>query len=295
MVGIIVVTYNRLELLKEVITSLRHQTYKDYQVIVVNNGSTDGTLDWLKCQNDVITITQDNLGGAGGFYTGMKYAVENNFDYCWLMDDDVICKENSLEELLKGYKIVGEVGFLCSKVVGIDGTPMNVPYIDERHADDMYPNYFEFIEDQILKVKRATFVSVIFSVEIIKKVGLPIKEFFIWGDDSEYTLRVSKLFPCYLCCKSIVVHKRIIQGNITFESEKNPKRITNYFYLYRNHLYIDRKYMGIKPFVFLYCRLFVMCVKQLLMFKWTKFLVLFKVLVYSPTFNPKVQYPKILI
>lgn len=291
-VGIVVVTYNRYELLKEVIDALRQQTYQDFQIIVVNNGSTDGTSNWLSLQEDIITITQRNVGGAGGFYTGMKFVAENGYELCWIMDDDVICKDNSLEELLEGYKIVGEAGFLCSKVIGLDGTPMNVPYIDERHTADTYPNYYQFIEDQILKVKRATFVSVIFSSEIIRKVGLPIKEFFIWGDDSEFTLRISKLLPCYLCCRSIVVHKRAIQGNITFESENNPNRIKNYFYLYRNHLYIDRKYVGIKAFVLSYCRLFSMCVNQFLRFKWSKFLILLKVLVCSPTFNPKVQYPK---
>ena len=91
-VAIIAVTYNMLELLKEEINSLREQTYKDAQIIVVNNGSTDDTLSWLQQQQDIITITQKNLGGAGGFYTGMKYAAENGYKYCWVMDDDVICQ-----------------------------------------------------------------------------------------------------------------------------------------------------------------------------------------------------------
>ena len=71
-VGIVVVTYNRLQLLTEVIDALRKQTYNDYQIVVVNNGATDGTEKWLSQQRDIITITQENLGGAGGFFTGMK-------------------------------------------------------------------------------------------------------------------------------------------------------------------------------------------------------------------------------
>ena len=77
-VGIVVVTYNRLSLLKEVIESLRVQSYRDYQIVVVNNGSTDETPLWLEKQKDIITITQDNLGGAGGFHTGMKYVAEHD-------------------------------------------------------------------------------------------------------------------------------------------------------------------------------------------------------------------------
>ena len=80
-VGIVVVTYNRLELLKEVVESLRQQTFRDFQIVVVNNGSTDNTSEWLTNQKDIYTINQENLGGAGGFFTGMKYVAENGFKY----------------------------------------------------------------------------------------------------------------------------------------------------------------------------------------------------------------------
>lgn len=57
-----VVTYNRLELLKQVIDGLRNQTRKIDEIVVINNGSTDGTGEWLQDQNDITTINQDNLG-----------------------------------------------------------------------------------------------------------------------------------------------------------------------------------------------------------------------------------------
>ncbi|MBR4624822.1 MAG: glycosyltransferase, partial [Alphaproteobacteria bacterium] len=56
-VGIVVVTFNRLALLKEVVESLRKQTYNDFQIVIINNGSTDDTLQWLEKQTDIITIT----------------------------------------------------------------------------------------------------------------------------------------------------------------------------------------------------------------------------------------------
>ena len=62
-VGILVVTYNRLELLKEVVSSLRSQTYKERDIIVVNNGSSDGSEEWLLQQSDIHVITQGNVGG----------------------------------------------------------------------------------------------------------------------------------------------------------------------------------------------------------------------------------------
>lgn len=234
-VGIVVVTYNRLEILKEVVGSLRTQTHRDFQIIVVNNGSTDGTLSWLNMQTDVVTITQDNVGGAGGFHTGMKYVAEHDFDFCWIMDDDVICNPNALEELLKAYSLKKGIGYVCSKVEGIDGCPMNVPSVDTRPTKNGYSHYHDMIEHQMIKIESTSFVSVLYPIHIINEMGLPYKEYFIWSDDTEYTTRISRKYECYMACKSIVIHKRAIQANISFDTEKNPNRIKNFFYMIRNY------------------------------------------------------------
>ncbi len=232
-IACVIVTYNRLPLLKEVIDSLRNQTYKDYKIIVINNGSTDNTELWLKEQRDLITITQENLGGAGGFHTGMKYVAEHGFQYCWIMDDDVICQPSALEELIKAITVRENIGFVCSRVLGIDGRPMNTPTVDDRSKNG-YSDYADLIDYFMIKVKAATFVSVLFSTEIIRKKGLPYKEYFIWGDDTEYTERISSVYSCYMACKSIVVHKRVIQEGLSIEKETNPQRLKFYFYKFRN-------------------------------------------------------------
>lgn len=236
-VGIVVVTYNRLELLKEVIDALRQQTYQDFQIVVVNNGSTDETPSWLKQQEDVITITQENLGGAGGFHTGMKYVAEQGYEYCWIMDDDVICRPDALEELYKAYHTEPNIGFVCSQVIGLDGQPMNVPELGCLFQQEgQYPPVISHVSgNEMVSVKMATFVSVFLSTKTISEVGLPYKDYFIWGDDSEYTMRIAYNHYCYVACRSIVLHKRRIQGNLNFKAETDPARIKNYFYMYRNH------------------------------------------------------------
>lgn len=242
-VGIVVVTYNRLALLQEEMDALRKQTYKNFQIIVVNNGSTDNTADWLKQQSDIIVITQENLGGAGGFFTGMKYVAEDSsFTFCWIMDDDVICSENALEELVIAYKKKPNMGFVCSKVVGIDGCPMNTPVVDDRETGNGYADYSDLIAYNMIKVKEATFVSVFLSTNLIKEIGLPYRDFFIWGDDTEYTTRISLTHNCYMACDSIVVHKRVIQKKLSFVFEKNPVRLRFYRYKIRNDGFILFKY-----------------------------------------------------
>lgn len=248
MVGIVVVTYNRIELLKEVINALRQQTYQDFQIVVVNNGSTDETPSWLKQQKDIITLTQENLGGAGGFHTGMKYVAEHGYEYCWIMDDDVICRPDALEELYKAYHTEPNIGFVCSLVVGLDGQPMNVPELGCLFLQEgKYPPVLSHVSDSdMVSVKSATFVSVFLSIKTISEVGLPYKEYFIWGDDSEYTMRIAYKHYCFVACRSIVLHKRRIQGSLTFKTETDPARMKNYFYMYRNqaHTFLVDKHNG---------------------------------------------------
>ena len=117
------------------------------------------------------------------------HLVEKGYDYVWIMDDDTMVKENALDELLKAKEILkGNFGFLCSDVRWIDGSAcaMNVPNIDENWIQDS-----AYLENGIVKVKQCSFVSCFIPSRVVKKVGLPIKEFFIWGDDAEYTKPVS--------------------------------------------------------------------------------------------------------
>ena len=291
-VGIVVVTHNRLVLLKDVIESIRQQTFTDFDIVVVNNGSTDCTVEWLKGQYDVITITQENLGGAGGFNTGLRYVAEHGYEYCWLMDDDVICEPKALEELIQAYHIKKDIGYVCSKVNGIDGCPMNTPVIDMKPAKNGYANYLELSENNMIRVEMSTFVSVLIGTDIIRKVGLPYKEYFIWGDDIEYTKRISNLYDCYVAYKSKVIHKRVEQRKLSFDTETDEKRLKNYFYMIRNRFHRKSLY---KSLIFVwgyYIILWINCIGYLVKLDWNRFCIMTKALCSIPFFHPRIVYPK---
>src|SRR4051812_22889241 len=99
-IAAVVVTFNRLNDLTLCIATLRAQTRPLDAIIVINNGSTDGTDAWLKTQPDLRVVTQPNLGGAGGFATGMQTAYEAGFDKLWCMDDDCVADPGALAALL---------------------------------------------------------------------------------------------------------------------------------------------------------------------------------------------------
>src|SRR5438128_12609415 len=119
----VVVTYNRLPLLKKSLDAVYSQTRKPDAIIVINNGSTDDTGEWLQTQ-PVINYTQENKGGAGGFSYGINKAYGHGADWIWLMDDDTIPQKDSLEKLeaavTKLQPHLDKVGFLSSTVLWAD-------------------------------------------------------------------------------------------------------------------------------------------------------------------------------
>ena len=117
-VTVIVVTYNRLPLLKQCLAALRAQTVQGFTVLLVDNASTDGTADYIKtlampglvCRNP-----GENLGGAGGFAYGIRAAVELGCEAVWIMDDDTLPEPDALAALLAA----GNLSFwLCDRAVG---------------------------------------------------------------------------------------------------------------------------------------------------------------------------------
>lgn len=240
-VAAVVVTYNRKALLLENIKSLLAQSaYEQLDIILIDNASTDGTREALEAYiasgQIIYNNTGANLGGAGGFNYGVKVAVEGGYEYVWLMDDDCIPTETALEQLLIAAEGLGtDYGFLCSKVLWKDNSicTMNTP------RRTMWKKVHDF-QSKLVKVVMASFVSLLIPVRVIKAVGLPIKEFFIWTDDWEYTRRISLKLSCYLVNSSIVIHKSgsNIGANI---AEEAHDRLERFQYLYRNDVYLWRR------------------------------------------------------
>ena len=302
-VHIVVVTYNRCDLLRECLKALLKLNYKNFMIYLINNHSTDDTEQIIKQEfkNSKIQYydTGKNLGGAGGFNFGMKIANELPCDYIWLMDDDTIVNANSLTELVKQAVEVHKdnFGFLCSNVRFTDGSPckMNIPHSYQNYK--RLPLYLMSENENTIKpirVLHASFVSFFVKQSVVLEVGLPIKEFFIWCDDTEYSLRISKKYPSYFCNKSIVVHK-MKENTDTSPKEfinGDSKRVFRFFYAYRNRLYIA-KHLGLKKLLFYMIKFFIVTLQIIFSFskdKKIKLKILWSGFIAGITFNPKIEY-----
>ena len=289
----VVVTYNRKTLLLENLKCLLSQkTICDLDIIVIDNNSSDGTLTALKEHDFLKKIiyinTEKNLGGAGGFQFGIKYAAEREYDYIWLMDDDCMPQENSLQKLLDVAKEKHDnFGFLASKVLWKDGKicTMNIPR----------KTVFKSVEDfdtRIIPIEMASFVSLLIPVRIVEKLGLPIKEFFIWTDDWEYTRRISRQILGYMVNDSVVIHKskNNYGANIAYEASD---RLDRYNYLYRNDVYLYRR-EGITGFLYEVVRLLNHTARVLVKAKDHRTMRLgyiWKSTLDGLSFNPAIEFP----
>ena len=102
---------------------------------------------------------------------------------------------------------------------------------ENKSSTKQQEQYDKVANYAMVKIRTATFVSVMLSTNRIIELGLPLKEFFIWGDDVEYTERISSLYPSYVACRSIVIHKRYLQKALIFDEETDLHRLNNYFYV----------------------------------------------------------------
>lgn len=249
-IAAVVVTHNRLALLKECLSAIRSQERHPEIMFVVNNGSTDGTREFLDAEQGIIVIHQENLGGAGGFFTGFKAAYEWGADAIWCMDDDTIPYPVTLSGLLHtaevyaGLQKTKPLGWVGSVDVWTDGAMhvMNRPklspgcdWLSDCARLQAVPAYF------------SSYVSILFTREAIRRAGYPMKELFIWGDDVEHTLRVTGAgFEGLVSFASPCLHKTAKNESSSLKY-LNRTNLWKYEWHFRNFAYLDSCRWYLKP------------------------------------------------
>ena len=237
----VIVTYNRKELLEKCINALLHSEIPA-SVLVVDNASTDGTDTMVhnKFETEVIYHrNHENRGGAGGFVDGINLAAKLDCKYLWIMDDDTIVNNNTLSELLRAENIIGhKYGWLSSLALWKDGSAckMNTQTLDSRWGEEG-----QLVQQGVIRANYASFVSLLVPRENVIELGLPYEEYFIWGDDSEYTKRLSSKYHGYLVMNSIVTHMmKNNEGASDLKGMEDPQRIERMYYAIRNSIHTGK-------------------------------------------------------
>ena len=253
----VIVTFNRLKKLKHALECYDKQTVPFRTLIVVDNHSTDGTIEFLRdweTQNadykKVVIYLPNNVGGSGGFYEGEKYAVEHDADWAYISDDDAYPEERLVEKFQLFYDQHSneKMSAVCAAVTYINGEIIdwtrghiaikNNRFLETPATKDEYSSpYFEF--------NAISYVGAFISINAMKQVGLVNPDFFIYQDDIEHSIRLSKYAPMYCVPDLKVAHDTDILTQMTDEDKK--RILWKEYYLARNYIYmIIHHYPAIK-------------------------------------------------
>lgn len=217
-IGVVLVTYNRLEKLKIALSSFDQQFQTPAYMIVVDNASTDGTAEllaqWTKQPSSyprTVITKQENTGGSGGFYTGLEAAVDRDADWIWLSDDDAFPEADALE---KAAAFITEQADRTAEISAFCGAVINNGEVDLEHRRTLaiegcrvaeYSCPVEEYQKPYFPLDVISYVGIIIHKPHLKRAGLTSKDFFIWFDDTEHSVRLGKTGKMY-CVPAIRIH-----------------------------------------------------------------------------------------
>lgn len=247
-VSVVTVTFNRLEKLKHTLDCFDNQTVSFENLIVVDNCSSDGTKEFLEqwrlqksdFSKHVISLNK-NTGGSGGFYEGEKYALSLNSDWIYIADDDAYPAPDMMESFFNAESNFRneKVAAICSVVLYPDGT-INTGCRGVFSIEDNTYKLKEIPEDEYNKpyfpFNNLSYVGAFLSSNALREVGLVNKDFFIYQDDCEHSIRLSS-YGKFICCPRIVV----THDEPKLLDEKSIKKgLWKEYYAHRNNLYMIR-------------------------------------------------------
>lgn len=239
-----VLNYNNYKSTKECVTSLLKFHFTGSEILIIDNNSPDNSFLDLKRDFPKLKIHKSKFNGgyASGHKISVDYAIKNGFEFIWILNNDLTVRKNTLQELIIAYKThgIGLYGSITLKsedpdIVNFGGgitddisKPLN--YNDfEGYSLEEYNQETEF-----RKVQSIEGSSFLIPIEIIKKYGFIKEDFFMYGEDLDYSYSLKRQWNInsFIVPKSVVVHKG---GN----SLKHIKFLEEY-YRRRNFLYFHR-------------------------------------------------------
>jgi len=246
-IGVVIVTYNRIEKLMETLDLFSKQTKSPLYVMIVNNASTDQTAAFLESWQrkkegfeKIVLNLVENIGGSGGFHEGLKKSLSMSAEWVWVSDDDAMPEINALENA-HGYleekeEHLDEISAICGQVIN-NGT------IDTNHRKNYTSRGFRIFEQPIpeeeyakeeFEINAFSYVGTIINRNKMKKVGVTLKEYFIWWDDTEHSLRLSKAGRI-ICVPDIRIHHDVGRGEhgVTWKTYYGFRNMTD---MYRRHM-----------------------------------------------------------
>lgn len=197
---IIVLNWNGKKDTCECIESLKHINYPNYKILLVDNGSSDGSAQYFreKYPEVILIENEKNLGYSEGNNVGIRYAIKNNFEYILILNNDTIVDPGFLDELVDAAESDGKSGILGPKAYYAE--PSNMIYyagakINWYTGQPKHIGQKKIDVGQFNQVKYVDFVAgccMLIKKEVIEKIGLLPNDYFLLWEDIDYSVNAKR-------------------------------------------------------------------------------------------------------
>lgn len=196
-----VLNYNGRDLLLETLESLTKMTYSNYKIVVIDNGSTDGSQEAVRIRYPTIELVEnnENLGVMAGYNKGLEYGLEKKADWIFLLNNDIVIDPELLTELVKVATTDDKIGLLGPKIY-FQSEPNKFWYaggkinfftgiISHRGIRELDGGQYDRVED----TDYITGCAMLIKREVIEKVGMLDLIFSpMYSEDADYSIRVKR-------------------------------------------------------------------------------------------------------
>jgi GT2 family glycosyltransferase len=228
------------------LNSLKSAQQYLFQIIVVDNASTDDSLKCIRAEHpDVVLLRNErNLGYAGGNNVGIAYALEQDADFVLLLNDDIVVAPGSIETLIAATARYPKAGFLGPKIVSLENTSriLSAGGSIKKDGTIQHRNVVEhdlMIHEPVIDVDFLSGSALMVSRRAIERVGMLDESFFVYGEDVEWCYR-GKLagFQVLLVSDAVVFHPD------TRQRDRHSALVM--YYISRNHLlFLQKHHFGL--------------------------------------------------
>ncbi len=257
-VFILILHWEKYEITKSCLESFRKLDYPDYQIVVLDNASTNDSIQKLKKEfpEAIFIFNKENKGYGAGMNPGIKYALNNRADYIFLLNNDVIVSQpDFLKKLINFMGSNEKVGITGPKLLFLDGSyQKSYNYFFLAIALELYwPAKFTKIlkklhliqpkDNMVHKVAWLNAVALLFKRKVFEDIGLMDERFFLGAEDIDLSLRAKrKGWETFYCPFSELIH-------ISFISHEKPLVAYDKFYIESTIRFLYKYYM--KPLAYL--------------------------------------------
>jgi glycosyltransferase involved in cell wall biosynthesis len=189
-------TFNDADVIEQALDALQRQTRPPDAIVIVDNASTDATLDRTFPKGVTVVRNLTNLGSSGAVGVGFTHAMEQEFDWTWILDADSVPEPDALENLLGFFQRLPasqreQVSFLACRLVNGSGG-------DEEHRPiSLTRSSFEFVsldaDAGYCRCDCFIWSGSLFRMPAVAKIGLPSADYFIDLSELEYGYRARQL------------------------------------------------------------------------------------------------------